>query len=144
MGPLIGLDANIFIYTLEAHVTYGPAAAQLLKAVANGMVKATASELIYLEVLAGKNVKTAAQEGRASAFLAGLGIVYKGIDRQLLIAAAKLRRDFRIKTPDAIHVASAMAVGATQFVTNDQELIKKAVKGIAILSLDEAIAAIKE
>jgi len=57
MGTLVGLDANVFIYTLEAHPAYGSVAAQLLQAVANGTVKATASELVYLEVLAGKNIK---------------------------------------------------------------------------------------
>ena len=44
------------------------------------------------------------------------------LDRKTARAAAQLRVDFGLRTPDAIHVASAMCIGATCFVTNDRAL----------------------
>jgi len=67
--------------------------------------------------------------------LSGFGIAYRTIDRQLLIAAAKLRREHGVKTPDAIHVASALAAGATLFATNDDKLLKKKIPGLQIVQI---------
>jgi predicted nucleic acid-binding protein len=36
--------------------------------------------------------------------------------------AARLRAEYRLATPDAIHIATAIESGATLFVTNDSEL----------------------
>jgi predicted nucleic acid-binding protein len=33
--------------------------------------------------------------------------------------AAQLRAQYNLKTPDAIHAATAMEVGCAQFITND-------------------------
>ena len=142
MGQIVGLDANVFIYTLEGHPVFGQAASQLLRAVANGSVKTTASELVYLEVLSGKNIETADQELHAQTFLAGIGMAYHPIDRQLLIKAAGLRRKHGLRSPDAIHLASAVATGATYFVTNDHGLLKKSVPGLRIVSLERVYAEI--
>lgn len=137
MGSLVGLDTNIFIYTLEGNTTFGRMAAQLLRAATAGEVAAIASELIYMEVLTGQNIKTRAETARATEFLAGLGVTYRSIDRQILLSAAKLRREHGIRTPDAIHVATALATGATHFVTNDRDLLKKVIPGIKLLALKD-------
>ena len=44
------------------------------------------------------------------------------IDRQTILAAARLRADTAMKLPDAIHVACAQIAGCTVFVSADQRL----------------------
>lgn len=137
MGSLVGLDANIFIYTLEGNATFGQAASQVLRAVADGRVDAVASELVYLEVLSGKNVRGSSEITRVNALLDGVGVAYHGIDRQVLVDAAQLRREHGIKTPDAIHLASAILAGCTHFVTNDTQLLGCRVPGLRLVALTD-------
>jgi len=50
-------------------------------------------------------------------------------------SAAQLRADYNLKTPDALHIATAIESGCTIFLTNDLGI--KRVKGIRVLVLDE-------
>jgi len=49
--------------------------------------------------------------------------------------AARLRAQYRLRTPDAIHIATAMIAGCDAFLTNDRDL--KRVQAIRVLILDE-------
>ncbi|MCL4516479.1 MAG: PIN domain-containing protein [Firmicutes bacterium] len=51
--------------------------------------------------------------------------------------AASISAMYRLATPDAIHIASAMSQGATAFVTNDLRL--KKVGGVRILAFDDFV-----
>jgi predicted nucleic acid-binding protein len=44
------------------------------------------------------------------------------VDRTMAERAAQLRVACELKTPDAIHLATAITAGASHFVTNDSEL----------------------
>jgi predicted nucleic acid-binding protein len=50
-------------------------------------------------------------------------------------SAADLRARYNLRTPDALHVASAIHVGCEAFLTNDTGI--KRVQELAILILDE-------
>jgi len=50
-------------------------------------------------------------------------------------SAADLRARYNLRTPDALHVASAIAAGCDAFLTNDARL--KRVQEVFILFLDE-------
>jgi predicted nucleic acid-binding protein len=59
-----------------------------------------------------------------------------GLDRPILRAAAQLRAiHSRLRTPDALQLATALAVSATAFVTNDREL--PPIPGLRIVNLDD-------
>lgn len=49
--------------------------------------------------------------------------------------AAHLRAQYRLRTPDAIHIATAMIAGCDAFLTNDLNL--KRVQEIRVLVLEE-------
>jgi predicted nucleic acid-binding protein len=49
--------------------------------------------------------------------------------------AAELRARYNLRTPDALHIASAVDVGCQAFLTNDAAL--KRVKEISVLILDD-------
>ncbi len=58
------------------------------------------------------------------------------ISQTLLREAAKLRAITpSLRTPDAIHAATAIAANCTQFLTNDQQL--RTVTGLPVVILDE-------
>jgi predicted nucleic acid-binding protein len=56
------------------------------------------------------------------------------ISLDILESAAELRAIHRLKTPDAIHAASAFAQGCTLFVTNDQDFKRIPNLNVAVLS----------
>jgi predicted nucleic acid-binding protein len=43
------------------------------------------------------------------------------INRSILREAARLRATINLKTPDAIHAATALSVGCVQLITNDAD-----------------------
>ena len=50
---------------------------------------------------------------------------------------ARLRARYGLRTPDALHLATALVHRATAFLTNDQEFRKAQGCGLEILILDE-------
>lgn len=42
--------------------------------------------------------------------------------RSVFTRAAQLRAEYRVKTPDALHLAAALEAGCTEFWTNDRDL----------------------
>ncbi len=53
--------------------------------------------------------------------------------REIYIRASLYRAEFNLKTPDAIHIASAVASNAEIFMTNDRKL--RAPKGLQVVHL---------
>ncbi|MCB1441367.1 MAG: PIN domain-containing protein, partial [Nitratireductor sp.] len=52
------------------------------------------------------------------------GIEVREVSREVLILAARIRAEKRVKLPDAIHLATAQATGCDRFVSNDGGLAK--------------------
>lgn len=64
-------------------------------------------------------------------------LVIKDIDKNVSILAAKLRSDYKLKTPDAIYAATGIVERADYFITNDLKL--KNIREICVITLDELI-----
>ena len=60
-------------------------------------------------------------------------------DASVLGSAARLRATAGLKTPDAIHAATALLVGSTIFITNDVGF--RRAPGLSVTVLDEILAA---
>jgi predicted nucleic acid-binding protein len=56
----------------------------------------------------------------------------------LLIQAANLRSKTNLKTPDAIHAATALSVSCSQLITNDKAF--RNVPGLPVVVLNEVLA----
>jgi predicted nucleic acid-binding protein len=135
MRPIvIALDSNIFIYVLEQNPEFGGLSRWLLKAIEESEIDACASELIYLETLSTPKL-TDADAALAKKSLQQLGAELFPITLEVHVEAARLRRQYRLGTLDAIHVATAIKHGASHFITNDRKLFKKKLPGIEILPL---------
>lgn len=136
---LIGLDTSIFIYHFEANPAYLPVTKPLLQTVSTGACEAIVSELVLLELL----VKPVGleREDLADQYeillenFPHLNIC--PIERTVIRRAARFRSRNKMKTPDAIHLATALENGATLFVCNDHAL--RAVREIEIMIVDDVL-----
>ena len=120
----IYLDANVFIYAVEAIEEYAAAIDEVFGLIDNGTISAVTSELTLAEVLA--KPFEAGREDIAETYQhmltpsAWLSIV--PVERATLINAARLRAQLMLRLPDAIHVATAVAAGCSALLSNDRRL----------------------
>lgn len=70
-------------------------------------------------------------DSRLVAILARLELIV--VNEQIATLAADLRRTYRLKTPDALHLASAIAAGADRFVTGNHRDFTERIREIDIV-----------
>lgn len=130
------LDANGFIYSIERIDPYRSILDALWLTVSAGQVKVVTSELTLLEVLV-KPLKVG-DATTATLFRTVLkntpDVQMLPITQSVLEAAANLRAILGLKTPDAIHVATALLNGSMLFVTNDSAFRRVTELTITVLS----------
>jgi len=136
-GARIYFDANVAIYAVEKIDTLTPAHRALFLHFDSGALTPITSELTLYECL----VKPFAEANRKLVdtyfefFDPALGFECVGLTRPLLIEASRLRAALRLKTPDAIHVAAALATARTHFLTNDFRI--RVPHGLTLLGWDD-------
>lgn len=120
-GQKLYLDANLFIYALEAVEPWVEIARQLFDDIDKGVCSAVTSELSLAESL----VKPF-QLGRHDVAETYLRLFQTRqhlriipVTRDVIVEAAKLRAASRMKLPDAIHAATGVLQGCTTLLTND-------------------------
>jgi predicted nucleic acid-binding protein len=73
-----------------------------------------------------------------SVLLGTAGLHCLPVSLRVLEVAADLRARHGLKTPDAIHAATALIAGSVQFVTNDMGF--RRVPGLPVIVLSEVVA----
>lgn len=73
---------------------------------------------------------------RYDRFFSTPGYVRVALDSAVFDQATELRAHHRLKTPDALHLAAAIAWGCEEFWTNDDRLIRAAGGRIRIVTID--------
>jgi predicted nucleic acid-binding protein len=130
------LDANGFIYSIERIDPYRSMLDTLWLTVSVGQVKVVTSELTLLEVLV-KPLKVG-DATTATLFRTVLkhtpDVQMLPIAQSVLEAAANLRATLGLKTPDAIHVATALLNNSMLFVTNDSAFRRVTDLNVTVLS----------
>lgn len=138
---LVYADTQIVIYTIDRQPVYSPVCDPLWQAAQNGLLTITSSELMLLETLVGplRSGDTVQAQRRENVWNSANTYLIP-ITQNILREAARLRAAIpALKTPDAIHAATALLAGCTLFVTND--LGFKRVPGLPLAILDEVLAA---
>ncbi len=138
-GERIGLDTNVFIYFLESHPRYGSWCASLFDLVERGHNPAITSTITLLELLV--QPYRDQKEDLAQKIFA-LTTTYPTLEwvpptMNLADRASELRARYRLSTPDAIQLATAINRKATRFYGNDRGL--KRVREIECLIVDDLI-----
>jgi predicted nucleic acid-binding protein len=130
------LDANGFIYSIERIDPYRAMLDILWQTVSAGQITVVTSELTLLEVLV-RPLKVG-DATIATLFRTVLrhtpDVQMLPITQSVLEEAAQLRATLGLKTPDAIHVATALLNGSKLFVTNDSAFRRVADLTVKVLS----------
>ncbi len=135
----VSLDTSIFIYFVERHPRYFSCCESIFENLEHGRIKASTSALTLLEILA--QPYRLKKDDLVLTFYALLTtyphLTWIPMTLNVADLAAKLRADYRLKTPDAIQAASAISHGATGFICNDRVFQK--IEGIDCLIIDDYV-----
>ncbi|HAA32802.1 MAG TPA: VapC toxin family PIN domain ribonuclease [Cyanobacteria bacterium UBA8553] len=114
------LDTSVIIYTVEANPIYYSLLQPLWLKFQTGEIDLVTSELTLMEtlILPLRNANNALVSDYEQILLSS-EIQLVPVTRSVLKAAANLRATTNLKTPDAIHAATALDAGCTLFLTND-------------------------
>lgn len=127
-------DSMLFIYLLEGNPQFAPKVAKIQKQMELHGHQLVTSVLTLGEVLTGlrklgfQDEIAAVKEYFQSGVVELLGFDWETADRYSVLRSA-----FRIKQADAIHLATAAVADVDAFVTNDRNLQRLQIPGIAFL-----------
>ena len=133
------LDTSVIIYTVEANPIYYSLLQPLWLKFQTGEIDLVTSELTLMEtlILPLRNANNALVSDYEQILLSS-EIQLVPITRSVLKAAANLRATTNLKTPDAIHAATALGKGCTLFLTNDSGF--RNVPSLPVVILSEVLA----
>jgi predicted nucleic acid-binding protein len=130
-GSLVLVDSLPIICFLEAHPKLAGVFSSLFEQQAAGDLHFATTTVTIAEVLTGPlQSGNEALAERYRAILESWQVV--DLTANLAESAARLRASFRLKLPDAIPAASALAINADALVTHDRDLSR--VRSLRVLS----------
>ena len=145
MGPLelpssgpVYLDASAFIYSVERIEPYQALIEPIWQHAQDGQFIIVSSELVVSEIL----VRPLREGNRVAeslfrSLLSANEVRLIPASRSLWEDTARLRAETGLKTPDALHAASALQAESTLFVTNDADF--RRVQGLPATVLDDLL-----
>jgi predicted nucleic acid-binding protein len=133
-GP-VGLDTPPFIYLIEEHREYLPIVRPVFAAMSEGTLIGVASALVLMETLVQpyRAGMAPVAEQYEAILTRGRGLRLHEITNVVLRSAAQLRASHNVRTPDAIHLATALIARCPVYLTNDRKL--PPIAGIRILQV---------
>ncbi|ARV59913.1 VapC toxin family PIN domain ribonuclease [Nostocales cyanobacterium HT-58-2] len=138
-SSLVYVDTSTVIYSVEKFPEYVPLLAPLWLKLQAGEIEIVSSELILMETLVlplrnSNSILINAYEQ----LLISSEMRLISISQSILRQAANLRATSNLKTPDAIHAATALSISCNQFITNDKGF--RNVPGLPVVILSEILA----
>jgi len=119
-GALLMIDTAPIVYFLERHPKFAPVFRPLFEAHAAGRVSFAVTTVTLTEVMTGPlQAGDEALAERYRAVLESWELVELNAD--IAANAARLRASLRLKLPDALQAASAIAINAYALVTHDRD-----------------------
>jgi predicted nucleic acid-binding protein len=135
----VALDSSVLIYHLEGVEPYADLTEATFAAIGEGTPVAVLSTLSVTELLVQPFV-----EGRRDRVEAFERFILSLPNTELIAPsyaaakeAARLRARYKIGTPDALLLATALTDRADGFLTNDRRLLRLKVEGISVVVLDD-------
>jgi len=119
-GALVLVDTAPIIYVLEGHPTLARRFRPLFDRHAKGGIAFAVTTITISKVLTGPlSVRDEALAERYKAVLESWYVIELTAD--IAESAARLRANLKLKLPDAVQAASAIAVNADALVTHDRD-----------------------
>ena len=137
---LIYIDSCVLIYGIERVEPYFSCASALWP-VEGARPQIITSALTLLEVLVKPFREKNDSLGQAyrESIMSPEGVQCIPITLPLLESAARIRAEFGLRTPDAIHTATAISSGCVLFVTND--VVFRRISGLNVAVISEISSA---
>lgn len=144
--PSFALDTMVLIYHFEGHERFGPPASELLRAAEDGRCRLVVSLLARLELLVvpkrqGREDLCRRYRQLLESF-PNLDVV--PLDVAVVEIASDLRARHNLRTPDALHLATAVHRAADAFVTEDARHFPGEANGVPVRSLRQTLAQLAE
>ncbi len=115
------MDSAPIIYVLENHPKFAAVFRPLFEAHQRGRVRFAVTTISIAEVLTGPlQTEDEALAERYRAVLESWQVVE--LTTGIAVSAARLRASLRLKLPDAVQAASAIAINAQALITHDNRL----------------------
>lgn len=146
MGPLtlpthgpVYLDANGFIYSVERVEPYRTLLEPMWQQARAGDFNVASSDITVLETLV-KPLREGDEvvEMLLRSMFDAHEVSLIPATRELWEDAARIRANTGLKTPDALHAATAQRAGCTAFFTNDTDF--RHVEDLPVIVLDDFLA----
>lgn len=122
----IYLDTNLYIYFFENNLQYADEIENLLNLTTEKKITLIASTLLLSEILVSpyktKNKQLLQIYQNLDQTITNLNLI--PLNKKIADQTAFIRAKYDIRTPDAIHLATAIDQQANLFVTADQQLSK--------------------
>lgn len=136
---VVYVDTMALVYTVERFPAYWPLLEPLWLSAQARTIQVVTSELALLETLVGplKTGNTALVTAFEQA-LFGTELRLLPITQTILREAARLRATTKLKTPDAIHAATAQQEACALFISNDVGF--RAVPKLPLAILDDLLS----
>jgi predicted nucleic acid-binding protein len=133
----IGLDTAPLIYVFERHPVHFTQVEPVIAAIDAGTIRGVASSLALLETLVGpiQSGDAALADAYRRALTLAPNLELLPVDDRVADLAAAIRARHRFKTPDAIHLATAVLGQVDVFLTNDAQL--RAFSDIRVVTVAE-------
>ena len=122
-GQVVALDSAPLIYFIEQRKPYVDLLRPVFRAVEEGQFSLVTSVVTLLEVMVQpiRHDDEALANNYQDILLNGTNIRMEPVTLTIAQVAAELRAESRLKTPDAIHLATALQHQAAAFLTNDRD-----------------------
>lgn len=134
---IFALDTNTFIYYFENDVKFGQQAKSIFENLSCSRLKAVTSITSLAELLSSPKLTDEAVRETKKLFLSVPNLEIYGLDENIAIKSAEIRREYGFRLLDAIQLATALFSKAEAFITNDYRL--KSFKKLKIISLSDLV-----
>lgn len=123
---LVALDTSLLVYLFHARSPFHDEAVAFWRRIERGTDHAVFSQIGMVELLTGPK-----KRGRLDLALSYRRVIMSvphltlaGLSDPIVEIASDLRAKYGLRTPDAIHLGTAIAADADVFLTNDRNLKK--------------------
>lgn len=141
-GSLVLLDSVALIYFLEINERYSKKAEEIFGRIESGELQGVMANLVFAELLV---PLYRSGDSQAATSLANRLTNFRNMEvvtltTEISMEAARLRAEYGLRTPDAIHGATAITGRATGILTNDKQLKVLAREGLSIWLFDTLVS----
>ncbi len=135
----LAIDTAPLIYFIEAHPTYDNLVAPFFQQIDTGNLQGVTSVITLAEILSLpiQQGNLQLQTQYRTLLLSSAHFEVHNVDVKIAEYAAELRAKYRLRTPDALQVSTAISTGCQAILTNDKNW--KRVTELQVIIVDELL-----